>query len=148
MKVILLQDVKKQGKKDDILEVSDGYATNFLIKQNLAVPYTEVSKKRLDQEIDLRKKTEAELISELNVIKEKIEKEKLVFNVKTGKEDKVFGSISNKQIKNALEELGYDIKKSEVEIKDSISAIGFYKPKLILHKKVIATLNVEVRKLG
>lgn len=146
MKVILLQDVKKQGKKEDIIDVSDGYAKNFLINKGLAVPYTKTSSNRLEQDKDNRKKSEQKLIAELTIIKNRIEKESLLFEVKTGVDDKIFGTISTKQIKNALIELGYDVKKCEIEIKEPINSLGFYKPQLVLHKKVVASLNVEVRK--
>ena len=70
MKVILLQDVKKQGKKDDIINVSDGYAHNFLIKNNLAVPYTETSKSVLDKQIKKRNDEEDALVEKLTEINE------------------------------------------------------------------------------
>ena len=71
MKVILLKDVKKQGKKDDIINVSDGYAKNFLIKNNLAVPYTKTSQSILQNELDERAKNEEALIKEYEEIKKK-----------------------------------------------------------------------------
>ena len=71
MKVILLKDVKNQGKKDSVIDVSDGYANNYLIKNNLAVPYTKKSKEILDKEIDIRVKTEEKLVEQYNEIKNK-----------------------------------------------------------------------------
>ena len=109
MKVILLKDVKNQGKKDAIIEVTDGYANNFLIKNGLAVALTNTSKKILDNQLALRKEKEAETIKQMNEIKEKLLKEKIEFKVKTGKMDKVFGNISSKQIAEYLNKLGYKL---------------------------------------
>ena len=83
MKVILLKDVKNQGKKDAIIEVTDGYANNFLIKNGLAVALTNTSKKILDNQLALRKEKEEETIKQMNEIKEKLLKEKIEFKVKT-----------------------------------------------------------------
>ncbi len=146
MKVILLKDVKKQGKKDDIINVSDGYANNFLIKNGLAVPYTKTSAEILEKEISKRDKKEKQLIDEMNLLKKKLEKEKLKFKVKTGVEDKLFGSISTKQIKTKLTELGYDLNKKEIIIEEQINSLGTWIVKINLHKKVTAKLNIEVIK--
>ena len=146
MKVILLKDVKKQGKKDDIIEVSDGYANNFLIKNGLAVPYTKTSVKILETEISKRNKKEKQHIDEMNLLKNKLEKEVLKFKVKTGVEDKLFGSISTKQIKTKLTELGYELNKKEIIIDEQINSLGTWIVKINLHKKVIAKLNIEVIK--
>ena len=99
MKVIFIKDVKGQGKKDEIKEVKDGYAMNFLIKNKYAVAYTEGSNKRLNNEIEERKIQNENDIKEANKLKEKLKKEKIVFKVKTVAQDRVFGSISTKQIK-------------------------------------------------
>lgn len=98
MKVILLQDVKKQGKKDQIIDVSDGYARNFLIKNGLAVAATTSSKKVLERELDKRKQEEDAFIEECKVIAEKLKTIQVVIKVKTGEQDKVFGTVSSKQI--------------------------------------------------
>ena len=146
MKVILLKDVKGKGKKDDILEVSDGYANNYLIKNNLAVPYSKRSKEILDKEIDIREKNEQKIIDELNEIKKKLDDTVIEFKVKVGKEDRVFGTISSKQISDKLKEMGYKIDKKCIKINEAISSLGITKVVIELHKKVKFNLNVKLVK--
>ncbi len=101
MKVIFIKDVKNQGKRDEIKEVKDGYA-KFLISSGSAVAYTSTSMNVLNKQIDKRREDEAKLIEECNKIKDKLKGKKLEFKVKTGTSDKVFGSISTKQISEEL----------------------------------------------
>ena len=144
MKVILLKDVKKQGKKDDILEVSDGYAQNYLIKNGLAIKFTDGSKKRLDGELDTRKKEEQARIEEFKKIKENLEKIELEFKVKTGTQGKVFGSISSKQICEQLAKKDIKIDKKTIEINSSIDSLGNHLVNVKLHKKVVAVLRIKL----
>ena len=146
MKVILLKDVKGKGKKDAILDVSDGYANNYLIKNGLAVPYTKRSKEILEQEIDVREKNEQKLIDELNEIKNKLNDKVIEFKVKVGKEDKVFGTVSSKQISDKLKEMGYKIDKKCFKINDAISTLGITNVEVELHKKVKFNLKVSLVK--
>lgn len=146
MKVIFLKDVKGQGKKDEIKEVKDGYAKNFLIKNKYAVAYTETSNKILNEEIENRRKKNEKDIKEANELKKKLSKEKITFSVKTGKEDRVFGSISTKQIKDELDKLGYNIDKKKIIIDTPISSLGHHIVKIELHKEVIADLEIVLNK--
>lgn len=146
MKVILLEDVKKQGKKDEIIDVSEGYANNYLIKNGLAIPATESSKKKLNRELDKRKQEEQELILECQKLKDKLAKVNLKFVVKTGALDKVFGNVSSKQIHDKLLELGYDIDKKKIRVTTPIDILGTHEVKIELHKEVIATIKVTLSK--
>ena len=146
MKVILLQDVKKQGKKDDIINVSDGYANNFLIKNGLAVPYTETSKNVLDKQIQKRNDDEDKLVASLNEIKNKLENKELKFKVKTGKEDQVFGTISTKQISDELKKLGFDIDKKKIKTSTNLDVLGTHLVDIELHKKVKFEIKVILTK--
>lgn len=147
MKVILLKDVKKQGKKDEIIEVSDGYAQNFLIKNGLAVKYTQTSKNILTNELEKRALDENLLIKECAQTKEKIENLTLTYKVKVGKNGKIFGSISSKQIAEELEKKGIKIDKKIIEINYPIDTLGVHKVKIKLHKKVIAEANIQVKEV-
>ena len=144
MKVILLKDVKKQGKKDQIINVSDGYAQNFLIKNGLAVKYTDGSKKVLEKQIDIRNAKEGALIKECEEIKTKIEKITLEFSVKTGKNGKVFGTISSKQIAEKLAQKDIIVDKKTINISSPIDTLGMHIVEINLHKKVSAKANIHV----
>lgn len=144
MKVILLQDVKKQGKKDQIIEVSDGYATNFLIKNKLAVPYTKTSKNILNNELDKRAEEEATLIKECKLIKEKLEKKEIPIKMSSGKDGKLFGTISTKYLSDELKKLGFNVDKKSIEILSKIDTLGVHEVKIHLHKTVTATIRIQI----
>ena len=146
MKVILLKDVKKQGKKDDIIDVSDGYATNYLIKNKLAVAYSKKSAEVLDSQIEKRNDEEQKLVDSYNEIKKKLEDKEVVFQVKTGKDDRVFGTISSKQISSELEKMGYKIDKKCILLDHAIDSLGTHNVIVKLHKKVEFKIKVLLKK--
>ena len=146
MKVIFLKDLKGQGKKDEIKEVKDGYAENFLIAKGYAVKLTEQSLSKFNRDKAKEKDLDDKNREEALKIKEIIEKEELIFKVKTGEADKVFGSISPKQIKEELDKKGYSIDKKDILLDHPIQSLGYHDIKIILYKEVIATIKVKLEK--
>lgn len=146
MQVIFIKDLKKQGKKGEIKNVKDGYAQNFLIKNGYAIPVNDKninnSKHEKDREEKLDKENKAKALKD----KEKLEKLKIEFKVKTGKDDKVFGSISQKQIKEELEKQGWKIDKKQIEIPNTIQSLGFHEANINLYGTVSAKIKVHVVK--
>ena len=146
MKVIFLKDVKGQAKKGEIKEVKDGYAQNYLIKNGYADKLTEVSyqkymnDKKEEQEEDLKNREEA------NKIKKSLEKIELIFKVKTGKMDKVFGSVSSKQIKEDLEKLGIFISKKQIDMQEGLSTLGYHNVNIQLYKDIYGVVKVKLEK--
>lgn len=145
MRVILLEDVKKQGKKGEIINVKDGYG-NYLITNNLAVLETKGSKAVLDKQNSLAKAKEEEMIKENKKIKEKLEKMTLDFKVKVGKGDQVFGSISSKQIAMELKDKGIDIDKRKIKIDGPINTLGITMVDIELYKDIVAKLKIHLVK--
>lgn len=146
MQVIFVQDLRKQGKKGEIKTVADGYAKNFLIKNGYAIPVNEKNMNNFEHEKAREKKLDKENREEATKEKQKMEKENIEFKVKTGKDDKVFGSISPKQIKEELEKKGYKIDKKQIEIKNSITTLGYHDVKINLYSDIYATIKVHVVK--
>ncbi len=146
MKIIFIKDLKGQGKKDEIKEVKEGYARNFLIKKGYAVALTETSKARLIKEKQTAKEEEIKQVEEYKNIKKELEKQKIIFKIKTGDKDKVFGSVSLKQINAKLEAMGYDIDKKKIILSDPIATLGIHNVKINLHREVTVSLKLELIK--
>jgi len=145
MKIILLEDVRKQGKKGEIIEVKEGYG-NFLIKNKQAVLATTTGINRLNEEKKNKAIEEEKKIKECENIKKKLETLNIIFKVKTGAQDKVFGSVSAKQIEEDLTNRGFNISKKQIKINDSLATLGFHNVDIELHKKVTATIKVQLVK--
>ena len=145
MKVILLEDVKKQGKKGQIINVKDGYG-NYLITQKLAVLETKGSKKVLEMQNKKEEEEANKLLEECQILKEKLEKTTLNFKVKVGKNDQVFGSISSKQIINKLKENDIIINKKSINKDVPINTLGTTIIDVKVHKQVTAKLKIHLEK--
>ncbi len=146
MKIILIDNVKGTGKKDEVKEVKDGYGS-FLIKNKKAVLYSTKSNEVLNTQIKDRNDKEEQLILECTNIKNKLEKDTLEFLVKTGNDGKVFGSISSKQISEELKKKGYNIDKKLINT-ENLNTLGSHTVTINLHKKVVAHLNVVLKAGG
>lgn len=146
MKVILLSDVKKVGKKGDIVEVADGYGRNFLIGKKLAVEATKKSMEILGQQNAESAAAEKQKEKDAEALKETLKKITLEFKVKSGKEGRVFGSVSTKQIVEQLMKV-HNIKVDKRKVLDtgSISSLGYSDVRIDLYKnKVIGVIRVHV----
>lgn len=143
MKVILLQDVKKLGKKGDIKDVADGYGRNFLIARGLAVVESAASKKILDEQNKKAQELDAQNRVEANELKAKIEAKTFEFKVKA-KDGRVSGSISGKQIEEALKKEGLVIDKRKIKDSETLNTLGVYNVKVELYKDIIAIIKVKL----
>ncbi|MCI5936986.1 MAG: 50S ribosomal protein L9 [Eubacterium sp.] len=146
MKVILLDDVKSVGKKDDVVNVSDGYARNCLFRKNLGI---EATPKALN-DLKLRQKNDdkvaAEILANAKAFAAELEEKSVEVSIKAGKDGRVFGSVSTKEIAAAAkEQLNYDLDKKKMQLREPIKNIGTYHVPIRLHKEVTAELTVHVR---
>lgn len=146
MKVIFLKDVKGQGKKNEIKEVSDGYAMNFLIKKNLALVATPTNLNKLNRSLSEAALEESLKIKDMKDLKTELEKQTIIFQVQTGEQDRMFGQISSKQIKKELSNLGYVLDKNAIHMDHPIMSLGLHNVEVELHKEVKATLKIKVVK--
>ena len=144
MKVILKQDVKKVGKKGEIVDVSDGYARNFLIARGLAVAETKKSLEILGEEKKIEAAEEKKREEAARKTAEELEKMTLDFHVRSGVEGKVFGSVSTKQIASELMRKGITIDKKKILDTAPIQSLGVTKVRVELHKNVIGTIKVRL----
>ena len=146
MKVILLQDVKSLGKKGEIVNVNDGYARNFILPKKLGL---EANGKNMN-DLKLQKNNEAKVAKEhLEAAKElakQLEVGKVEVAIKVGEGGKVFGSVSNKEIAAEVKkQLGLEIDKKKVQLKDALKTLGTHKVPVKLHPEVTAEVTVEVK---
>ena len=145
MKIILLQDVKALGKKGEIVNVSDGYARNCILPKKLGL---EATSKNLN-DLKLKKANDAkvaqEQLEEAQALGKKIEAGKVELAIKVGEGGRAFGSVSSKEIAVAVkEQMGYDIDKKKIQLKDAIKTLGTHTVPVKLHPKVTADLKVIV----
>ncbi len=133
MKVLLLQDVKAQGKRDEIIEVNDGFGRNFLIKKGLAVEATP----KVLNEYRLRKQKEEATAA-------KLQGTGVTVKVKCGENGKLFGAVTAKEISESLAAMGYDIDKKKIVLKEPVKLIGRYEIEIKLYQGISASVFLTV----
>lgn len=146
MKVILQQDVKALGKKGDLVEVSDGYARNFILPKKIGVEANNANINDLKLKKANEEKRAAENLAKAQEFKQELEDKVIAVSIKAGAGGKVFGAVTGKEIAQAAkEQYGYEIDKKKIVLKESIKSFGVYEVPLKLHPKVTATLRVQVK---
>ena len=144
MRVILLQDVEKLGKKYDIKEVADGYARNFLIPKGLAKPATEEALKWLETQKEAEAKKAEE---ELKMVQERataIDGQEVIIPVKIGEDGQLFESITSQKISEKLKELGFEIRKTQIDLLEPIKELGEFPVKIKFEHNLEAEIRVIV----
>jgi large subunit ribosomal protein L9 len=145
MEIILKQDVKGLGYKHDLVKVKNGYARNFLIPQGIATLATDSAKKQHAETLKQRSFKEEKLRTEAASNAEKLAGVSVKVGAKAGENGKIFGSVTNIQLADALNKAGYNIERKNIEIAgDGIKQLGSYTAKVRLYKEVMATINFEV----
>ena len=145
MKIILTQDVKKLGKKGGIIEVSDGYARNYILPQKLGVEANSKNLNDLKLQKSNEEKTMQRLLEEAQALAEKIGKQTVVVSMKAGEGGKVFGSVSSKEIAAAIKaQSDLEIDKKKIQLSEPIRSFGVHEAGIKLHPQVTATLRVKV----
>ena len=145
MKVILTADVKALGKKGEVVEVSDGYGRNAIIKKNLGVEATPKALNDLKLQNKHADKVAQENLEKARDLAKEIETKKVVISVKAGEGGRIFGSVSTKEISQAAkEQLGFELDKKKMQLADPIKAFGTYEVAIKLHTQVTTKLTVQV----
>lgn len=144
MKVIFIKDVKGQGKKGQVKEVSEGYAANFLLPRGLARPATEGNMKTLENQHAAEEKRKQQEKEEAVALGKKLESLTVELKAKAGEGGKLFGAITSKQIAEALAKQGHKIDKRKIELDEPIRTLGVTQMIVKLHPDVKATLKVQV----
>lgn len=145
MKVILKKDVKGTGKAGDVVKVSDGFARNKLIPSGEAVEATKQNIRAIEKEKALKAEQEAQEKAEAQEIAAELEAKTIVIKVKTGEGGKLFGSITNKDVSEAIkEQTGRDVDKKKIELANPIKQVGSFNVQIKLHSAVTAEVNLVV----
>ena len=146
MEIILREDVDKLGARGQVVKVANGYARNYLLPKRLAVPATESNKKIVEQERQAYLRKEAKLQGEAQELANLMTGVSVTISQKAGENDQLFGSVTSKDVAEALAVKGYTIDRRKVQLDEPIKQLGEYKVPVRLHKDVTAEITVVVAK--
>ncbi|MDX9923443.1 MAG: 50S ribosomal protein L9 [Ignavibacteriaceae bacterium] len=144
MKVILRKNYEQLGKVGEVVEVKNGFARNFLLPRQIAYQATKGNILALQEEKKLFEKKEAKELEAAKALATELEKVSISIAVKVGEEDKIFGSVTNQMIADAISEKGFEIDKRKIEITEQIKALGIYSVQIKLHSNVNAVVKTWV----
>lgn len=144
MKIILLQDVKDVGKKHEMKEVKSGFARNFLIPKGLAKPATKEALAWLETQKEIETKKSEEELKKIQELATAIDGQEIVVPVKIGEKDQLFESITSQKILEKLKELGFNVKKNQLDLKEPIKEIGEYPVKIHFEHNLEAEIKIIV----
>lgn len=146
MEVILREDVEKLGSRGQMVKVASGYARNYLLPKRLAVPATDANKKIVEQERQAHLRREAKLVADAGDLAKLMADVSVTIAQKAGENDQLFGSVTSKDIAEALEKQGYTIERRKIALEEPIKTLGEFKVTLRLHREVPAEITVRVVK--
>ncbi len=146
MEVILRQDVEKLGSRGQVVKVAAGYARNFLLPNKIAVPATDANRKIVEQERQAHLRREAKLKGEAEDLAKLVNGVSVTIAQKAGENDQLFGSVTAKDVADALEKKNFTIDRRKIQLDEPIKQLGEYKVPVRLHKDVTAEVTVTVAK--
>ncbi len=146
MEVILREDIDKLGARGQLVKVAPGFARNYLLPKRLAVPATEANKKIIEQERQAHLRKEAKLVAEATDLGKMMANLSVSISQKAGENDQLFGSVTSKDIAEALEKQGYSIDRRKIALEEPIKTLGEFKVPLRLHREVTTEITVQVTK--
>ncbi len=144
MEIILIKDMDKLGDKHDVVKVKPGYARNFLIPQGYALPASDSNLRTLKELMRQEEARENKKLNEYKEIATQIQALSIKIGAKSGTSGKIFGSVTNIQLANALKENGITVERKKVKLPEEIKELGEYTAQIELHKQVVAPLKFEV----
>ncbi|HBT48521.1 MAG: 50S ribosomal protein L9 [Caldanaerobacter subterraneus] len=144
MKVILVKDVKNVGKAGEVVNVSDGYGRNYLIPKGLAIEATESNLKMLNEKKKAEERKRQQELEQAKELAQKLSKVGVTLKVKAGENGKLFGSVTSKDVEEALKEKGFEIDKKKIVLPENIKTTGTYYAEVKLYQGVTAKVQVDV----
>ena len=146
MEVILREDIEKLGQRGQVVKVAGGYARNFLLPRRLAVAATEANKKIVEQERQAHLRRDAKDLADAQELAKIMAPVSVTITQKAGEQDQLFGSVTSKDITEALEKAGYSVDRRKIHLEAPIKQVGEFKVPIRLHRDVTVDITVTVAK--